>query len=40
MINYDLEIENSEKYNVIPLSDIYDFRSTPLEIWNKLINRN
>jgi len=31
MVNYDIEIENAEKYNVIPLSDIYDFRSTPLE---------
>ncbi|WP_313093838.1 hypothetical protein [Chryseobacterium flavum] len=31
MINYDIEIENAEKYNVIAFSDIYDYRSTPFE---------
>lgn len=31
MSNYDLEIENAKKYNVLPSSDIYDYRETPLE---------
>ncbi len=31
MTNYDTEIDNSLKYNVLPNTDIYDFRETPFE---------
>lgn len=31
MRNYDLEIENAEKYKILNNKEIYDFRDTPFE---------